>query len=89
MSPLAVTYLEAHFHAEWRIRPQRHHLTQEQAETIVREEFRDRGVSITRSSVEHLARDSLRSRWWPFLHPRLAKREGYGFEWRWSKDSDE
>jgi hypothetical protein len=89
MPPEAARYLEAHFHAEWRIRPQRHRLTQEQAEAIAREEFRNRGVSITRSSVEHLARESLRSPYWPFLHPRLAKQEGYRFDWPWSKDSDD
>lgn len=52
MPPQAVAYVEAHFHTEWRIRTEGHDLTQEQAEALVREEFRDRGVRITRSSVE-------------------------------------
>jgi hypothetical protein len=69
-----------------RIRRNRRSLTQADAENIVREEAHAKAVHFPGHVVRHLARNALRSFWWPFLHPKEARREGYRFIWE--RDSE-
>lgn len=63
-----------------RIRPARRRLSDQQAETIVIEEFSAREIDIYTSAAISIARN-LRHPFWPFLHPIRARREG----WNWRR----
>ena len=80
-------HAEATLNARRRIRRDRRTLTQVDAENIVREEANARAVKVPGHVVRHMARNALRSFWWPFLHPKQARREGYRFQWE--RDSSE
>jgi len=75
-------HAEATMHAIRRIRRNRRRLTQADAEIIVHEEANARAVKVPRHVARHLARFALRSFWWPLLHPKQARQEGYHFVWQ-------
>jgi hypothetical protein len=69
------------------IRKNRRKLTQEAAVTILQETLVRRGVPpLPARRAEDLVRNWLRPSSWPLLHPRAARREGWRFDWPWSKD---
>lgn len=74
-------HAEATMNAIRRIRRHRRRLTQADAENIIREEANARAVKVSAHFVGGLARSALRPTWWPALHPRQARREGYRFMW--------
>jgi hypothetical protein len=75
--------------AAQRIIPNRKRMTREDAENIVREEFARRGLPTSSEDVAHQARTFHRGPFWPFLHPRQARREGWRTVWPWSSEHDE
>ena len=79
-------HAEATMNAWRRIRRNRRRLTQADAENIVREEANARAVRVPGHVVRHMARNALRRFWWPILHPKQARREGYSF--MWERDSE-
>ena len=79
-------HAEAMKNAWRRIRRNRRRLAPADAENIVREEASARGVKVPGHVMRHMARNALRSFWWPFLHPKQARREGYHFQWE--RDSE-
>lgn len=83
----SVAFAEAYFESEMAIRARRRTLTLTEATAVVREEFARRSVPITAHRAEGLARTFLRPLWWPFMHPRAARREGYRVDWPWSRDT--
>lgn len=82
----AYTYAEAVRDAMRRVRRHRRGLSQEAAEAMVREEFARHGMRVSRRGVAQMALTFRRASWWPLLHPRQAKREGWKFWWPWSND---
>jgi hypothetical protein len=64
-----------------RIRSPRRRLTDYQAERIVTDEFRLRGVDVAAPAATSIARNLLHPLW-PFLHPLRARREGWTWGWR-------
>lgn len=84
----AVAVAEAYGEALIAVQAMRRRISQEAAEVIVSNEYARRGVRLKPHEVRRLARDFMRTPWWPLLHPRKARREGYRTVWPWTKDED-
>ncbi len=77
----AQAHVEAYVAAARRIRRNRRRLTPAGAETIIREEARTRGISLSERNVQETARIQLTPPWWPWLHPWKAREQGWRFVW--------
>ena len=77
----AHAHVEVHIAAARRIRRNRRRLTQAHAETIVLEDATRTGIGFAQRHVQKEASILLTPPWWPWLHPRKARKQGWRFEW--------